>query len=242
MKYFFLLCLFLLSPVHAEIYKGVDAKGNTVYSDENTENNKAIPKPTDNVIQMPKLILINASDKEEEEEEGYVYLNIDEPVNDGIQRNNLGIISVQFSIKPALRTKDGDYIVLYLDSKEVIIPEETSDTNKQIITLGAKPKNHKISSEKKKDNQGSKPGSVKMTLPLNNIDRGLHTVYVEVRNKDKAVLITSNFVSFHMKRHSIQHNKAFGSSIGPTDSNGRPYAPGPQGIIFKPGPVIPPSQ
>ena len=79
MKYLSLLCLVcLFTPVHAEIYKGVNAEGQTIYSDEKLPNTELIPTPTDNVIQMPKLIVIQAQ-KDDDDGDAYVYLNIDNP-------------------------------------------------------------------------------------------------------------------------------------------------------------------
>lgn len=240
MKYLSLLCLVcLFTPVHAEIYKGVNAEGQTIYSDEKLPNTEKMPTPTDNVIQMPKLIVIQAQ-KDDDDGDAYVYLNIDKPANDEIIRNNAGNLSVHISIKPALRTEDGHYIALYLDGKEV-----TPDVNAE-LDLDEKD----IALDTESDNQNTNPDTeqeiipdtIKVSIPLSNVDRGMHTIYTEVIDENDEALITSNSVTFHMKRQSSQHNKPFGTPPGPVNTNGQPYSPGSQGIIFKPGPIIPPPQ
>ena len=213
MKYLYLLCLFfLLTPAQAEIYKGEGSKGQTIYSDENLPNTKKTPTPTDNVIQMQKPVIVKPV-KKDKEKGTYVYLNIDKPINDETIRDNPGNLSVQLSIKPALQTEDGHYIAIYLDGKEATPDTETDKQDSDADT-----------------EDDTITDAITMNIKLLNIDRGMHNIYVEVMNEDEEALITSNSVEFHMKRQSIQHNKPFGAS------------PGPQGVIFKPGPITAPPQ
>ena len=253
MKYLSLLYLLcFLTTVQAEIYKSSDSEGHTVYSDQDLPNSEKMATPTENVIQMPKLIIITPA-KDAEDGETYVYLNIDKPVNDEILRNNQGNVTVSISIKPALHTEDGDYLALYLDDKEVT-PDAESDLEEQSISVDGAPENQ----DTETNNQDSTPDTdidenadieedaipdtIKINIPLSNINRGEHAIYAEVTNEDGDALITSNTVIFHMKRHSIQHNKAFGTTPGPRNSAGQPFSPGSQGITFKPGPIVPAPQ
>ena len=205
MKYLSLLCLLcLLTPVQADIYKSTDSEGQTVYSDQKLPDSEKMPAPTENVIQMPKLIIITPP-KETEDGETYVYLNIDKPVNDEILRDNLGNLPVHLSIKPALHTEDGHYLALFLDGEAVTPdakPGPEAETEEDII-----------------------PDSIKMDIQLSNISRGEHAIYAEVINEEGEALITSNTVIFHMKRHSIQHKKPFGTPPGPLDGTGQLYSP-----------------
>ncbi|MCW8831648.1 MAG: DUF4124 domain-containing protein [Gammaproteobacteria bacterium] len=250
MKHFSLLFLFcLLTPVHAEIFKGVDAEGQTIYSDQNLPNTKKITPPTENLIKMPKLIMIQPNATKDTDD--YSYLNIDKPTNDLVIRDNLGNLSVQLSIKPALNTEDKHYIALYLDDK-IIFPN--TDADEQDIILDAEPSDQEETTENEANDQESPPDTdtdneeetipdtTQIKIPLSNIDRGTHTIFAEVLDADEEVLITSNSVTFHMKRHSIQHKAPFGKAPGPQNSDGNPYSPGPQGVIFKPGPIITPTQ
>ena len=236
MKYLSLLCLLcFLAPVQAEIYKSSDSEGQTVYSDQDLPNSVKMPTPTENVIQMPKLVIITPR-TETEDGEAYVHLNIDKPVDDEILRNNQGNVSVSLSIKPALHTEDGDYLVLYLDEEEVT-PGAEFNTEEQSINTDGEADNQNNDPDTESD-EDIFPDTIKTAFSLSNIDRGEHVIYAEVLNEDGDALITSNTVVFHMKRHSIQHNKAFGTTPGPRNSAGQPYSPGSQGIIFKPGPII----
>lgn len=241
MKYLYLLCLFcLLAPAQAEIYKGEDPKGQTIYSDENLPNTKKIPTPTDNVIQMPKLVIVQPV-KNDEEKGTYVYLNIDKPIYDETVRDNQGNLSVLLSIKPALQTEDGHYIAIYLDDKEFTPDVDAElDPDEQDIVIDTESNYQVVTSDTATDKQDTDTDTdteddvitdaITMNIKLLNINRGMHNIYVEVMNEDEEALITSNSVKFHMKRQSIQHNKPFGAS------------PGPQGVIFKPGPITAPPQ
>ncbi len=251
MKYFSLLFLFcLLTPIQAEIYKGVNADGQTIYSDQNLPNTKKIPRPTDNTIQMPKLVIIQPA-YEDKDDEGYSYLNIDSPTNDQTVRNNLGKLSVQISITPALHTEDEHFIALYLND-EMIFPITAMDSDEQNIELETELDDQDTASDTELNDSNTTsnddiedetdPGISKINIPLSNIDRGTHIIYAEVLDADEEALITSDSVTFHMKRNSIQHNTSLGSRPGPVNSDGNPYAPGSQGIIFKPGPIIDSSQ
>jgi len=243
MKHLFLFCLFfLLAPAQADIYKGVNEEGQTIYSDKQLPNTEKIPTPTENTIKMPKpVIVFNGSTKAKDKD--YLYLNIDKPTNEEIIRNNLGDLSVQFSINPALNTEKGHYIVFYLDSKEV-------GSDKQKATPDNKPAEKETLPDPEKMKKDKLPKIDKKTIAnavtsntmLPNVDRGEHSIYATVFNKAKKALITSNIVTFHMKRTSIQHNKPFGTPPGPVNSNGQTYTPGPQGVIFKPGPITLPAQ
>jgi len=240
MKYLYLLCLFcLLTPAHAEIYKGEGPKGQTIYSDQNLPNTKKIPTPTDNVIQMPKPVIIQQVKKDEEKVGTYVYLNIDKPINDETVRDNQGNLFIQLSIKPALQTEDGHYIAIYLDDKEFTPDVDAGlDSDEQDITIDTESNYRVMTPDTATDKQDTDADTdtendaitdtITMNIKLLNIYRGMHNIYVEVLNEDKEALISSNSVQFHMKRQSIQHNKPFGAP------------PGPQGVIFKPGPITAP--
>ncbi|MES0328574.1 MAG: DUF4124 domain-containing protein [Gammaproteobacteria bacterium] len=83
--------------------------------------------------------------------------------------------------------------------------------------------------------------TTELTIQLANISRGNHTLSAKVIDGKGKQLIRSNAVTIHMKRSSSQHNKSSGTPPGPKTSDGNPYTPGPQGIIFKPGSISPPS-
>lgn len=83
--------------------------------------------------------------------------------------------------------------------------------------------------------------TTELTIQLANIRRGKHTLSAKVIDGKGKQLIRSNAVTINMKQTSSQHNKPSGTPPGPQTFDGNPYTPGPQGIIFKPGPIYPPS-
>jgi hypothetical protein len=79
--------------------------------------------------------------------------------------------------------------------------------------------------------------STQLTVQIPNIDRGSHTLRAEIRDAKNTVLKSSNTVKFHLKRHSILHKNPTGALPGPKRADNTPYTSGPQGVIFKSGPI-----
>jgi hypothetical protein len=120
----FLLLVFGLSmfSAHAEIYRWVDADGNTVYGDNPPKKSAAKP------VNLPLLTVADspappqnkrepAKEEQKEEAEAYSDFKITSPTTDEAIRANEGNLTVTLSLKPAL--KAGDELVLYMDSKQV---------------------------------------------------------------------------------------------------------------------------
>ena len=106
--------------VQAEIYRWVDAAGNTVYGDNPPKQSAAKP------VDLPMLTVADSpapapAAKPEAapaaEEEAYTDFAITSPTADEAIRANEGNVTVSVSLKPAL--KPGDGVALYLDSKQV---------------------------------------------------------------------------------------------------------------------------
>ncbi|SEA24601.1 protein of unknown function [Thiothrix caldifontis] len=104
----------------ADIYRWVDAAGNTVYGD--TPPKQSAAKPVD----LPLLTIADSPTPAptakpetpvEETEEAYSDFKITSPGVDEAIRANEGNINVTVSLKPQL--KPGDGVSLYLDSKQV---------------------------------------------------------------------------------------------------------------------------
>lgn len=81
-------------------------------------------------------------------------------------------------------------------------------------------------------------GSTTLTATLLNINRGKHTVSAMIKDKSNKTVISSNRVTFHMKRQSELHPTA-GSGTGPSNPDGSPINPGPNNPAFRPGPIVP---
>lgn len=120
----FLLLVFGLSAVsvHAEIYRWVDAAGNTVYGDNPPKQSAAKP------VTLPLLTVADSPTpspakrepepaKETAEDVAYTDFKVTSPTVDEAIRANDGNITIAVSLKPQL--KPGDGVTLYLDSKQV---------------------------------------------------------------------------------------------------------------------------
>lgn len=106
--------------VQAEIYRWVDAAGNTVYGDNPPKQSAAKP------VDLPMLTVADSpapapaakpDAAPAAEEEAYTDFAITSPSADEAIRANEGNVTVSVSLKPAL--KPGDSVALYLDSKQV---------------------------------------------------------------------------------------------------------------------------
>lgn len=121
MKYFIALLLLTLLSIssHAEIYKGIDAEGNVIYTDEETPNTTEIQVPEGTSIPMPKpqprpLPELDVK-KDDEEKKSYTVFKIIKPDNDEVLRISSGNVPVTLSVKPELDTNLGHTISVYMD-------------------------------------------------------------------------------------------------------------------------------
>lgn len=83
--------------------------------------------------------------------------------------------------------------------------------------------------------------TTQLTVEMNNIDRGSHSLKARVRDKQGKSIISSNSIRFHLKRLSSQHSEPSGTPPGPAQPDGTRYTPGPSGTYFTPGPAPPPA-
>jgi hypothetical protein len=195
------LLLFTITS-QAEIYKGTDADGNVIYSDEELPNATEIKVPKGTSVPMPKPGAKKVVEKEEEEITSYNILKITGPANNNTISDSSGNVPVTLFITPKLDVKHGHHISIFIDGAISI----------------------------------KKTTQLKLQIP--NVSRGSHSLQAKIRDAKSKTLKSSNTISFHMKRHSIQHKKT-GASSWPLKPDGTPYTPGPQNVNFKPGPVLP---
>lgn len=119
-----LLALSLATPGFAAVYKTVRPDGTVVYSDQ-PPTEQAAP------LNLPQLQLIPGENlaapptprdrgiNEEAPAELYRSLAIVEPEPDGTVRDTTGRVPVRIDLDPPLITKEGDYLILYLDGQPV---------------------------------------------------------------------------------------------------------------------------
>jgi hypothetical protein len=114
-----LLITLLLIPLGAaaEIYKSVDAEGNTIYTDKPDSQAEEFIVPSMNAIPMPK-----PAPKQEPEEKPatptYQSFSIVSPKTDQVIRDNNGNIALQLRSQPKLQA--GHYFAVYVDGHMLV--------------------------------------------------------------------------------------------------------------------------
>lgn len=171
----FLLAVFGLSAVsvHAEIYRWVDADGNTVYGDNPPKQSAAkpvnLPLLTVADSPVPKQEAPNAAQqaagkKAGDEAEAYSDFKIASPTAEEAIRANEGNVTVSVALKPQL--KPGDGITLYLDAKQV--------------ATGAS-----------------------LSFALTEVERGEHSVFAVLNDAGGNIIQNTEPVKFSVLRHSV---------------------------------------
>ena len=116
----------------AELYKGLDADGNTVYSDTPFEDAEAFTPPPISVMDASR----EAVDKKDVDDKAvefkYMSFDIVSPTNNQTIRNDPDI-NVSLSLKPGLNTEQNHSIWVLLDGKPVV--KNAQDLSLQIGRL-----------------------------------------------------------------------------------------------------------
>ncbi len=120
--------LFIMASVQADVYRSVDEEGNVIYTDKPSPDAEKIDiKEVQTIESGPTTPSKQApSQAKEPEVEQYTNLQITSPENDTALRDNAGNVSISVNVEPALNTKVGDQLVLYLDGKDIAKGSGTS--------------------------------------------------------------------------------------------------------------------
>ena len=115
------LLLILSFSSHAGLYKGLDAEGNVVYSDEPFANSEEMTAPPISVVDAPKIKPKPVVEKEAavETETKYTHFSITSPSNDQTIWNEPQLV-VTTKITPALNTAQGHTTWLIMDGKALV--------------------------------------------------------------------------------------------------------------------------
>ena len=114
------LLLAIAMPLHAEIFRWVDAQGNVVYGDKPPKQTAA------QAVNLPTLTVADsftpapnapAAKPEEPQASAYSDFKVSTPTTDEEVRANDGNVTVTLALQPQLQPNDG--ITLYLDGKQV---------------------------------------------------------------------------------------------------------------------------
>jgi len=121
-----LLCVVFTSSAFAEMYKWVDKDGNISYSDQppfkgaqKLDAPAITTVPATDIPEKQPAVSAEASKSKNKDTTSYSYLKIISPENDATIRNNEGNFSVSITLKPALDTKHGHYLSVFMDGKVV---------------------------------------------------------------------------------------------------------------------------
>ena len=168
-----LVLSFSVFSVNAEIYRWVDANGNTVYGDSPPKQSAAKP------MNLPLLTVADSPVPKQEsrttapttkpkagdtDAEAYSDFKITSPAADEAIRANEGSVSVSASLKPQL--KPGDSVALYLDAKQVA--------------------------------SGSS-----LSFALTEVERGEHSVFAVLSDAGGNIIQNTEPVKFNVLRYSV---------------------------------------
>jgi hypothetical protein len=105
----------------AELYKGIDEKGDVVYADKPFANAEQFTPPSLTIVDAPKVIVREEVIAEEKpnEETKYDKFSITAPVNDQTIWN-AATLSVSLQLSPALNTAQGHTAWLLMDGKPLV--------------------------------------------------------------------------------------------------------------------------
>jgi len=115
------LLLIVSFSSHAGLYKGLDAEGNVVYSDEPFANSEEMTAPPISVVDAPKIKPEPVAEEKvaEETETTYSRFSITSPKNDQTIWNE-SQLAVTTKITPALDTAQGHTTWLIMDGKALV--------------------------------------------------------------------------------------------------------------------------
>lgn len=171
MKHIILLLSLLPALALSQIYKSIDADGNTIYTDiAPTEDAKELEVDKLNISEAPKKQYVRPKDiknpKEKQTQapvDRYTQLRITSPDNDTTVRHNEGKITITVSLTPELYTRYEDKLLITIDG---------------LIVNDGKAK----------------------SINLESIERGTHTISAYVQDKNGNIMLSAQPTVFHMHR------------------------------------------
>jgi len=136
MRYAVLLLLFLVATGHAAVYKSVNEDGEVVYSDTPAPDAERVRLPklqTYNPDDIPSLARIKRIPVKNDFYSGFVFV---QPEDNATIRDNLGMVTTELSLQPALITGRGHRIQFYLDNQPYGPPIEQLTVNMSNLVRG----------------------------------------------------------------------------------------------------------
>ncbi|HYQ71295.1 MAG TPA: DUF4124 domain-containing protein [Gammaproteobacteria bacterium] len=119
MKLILLLLALASWQANAAIYKSVNADGEVVYSDTETQGAEKVQMPALPTYQPPPVPASSVAPpvKAPEKKAFYKRFDVVSPQNEETVRNNLGVVNVAVSLTPALQTRLNHRLQFYLNGE-----------------------------------------------------------------------------------------------------------------------------
>ena len=118
MKLILILLALFTCQAHAAIYKSVNADGDVVYSDTQTQGAEKVQMPALPTYTPPPVPASSvAPPKAPEKEAFYKSFVIVSPANEETIRNNLGVVNIEAKLTPALQTRLKHRVQFYLNGE-----------------------------------------------------------------------------------------------------------------------------
>ena len=134
MKLILILLALLTFQVNAAIYKTINADGEVVYSDTETQGAEKVEMPALPTFTPPPLPATRvAPPRVPEKKPVYEQFEIVSPVNEETIRNNLGVLNIETRLTPALQTRQNHRVQFYLNGEPYGTP--VGKTNLTISNL-----------------------------------------------------------------------------------------------------------
>ena len=120
LKGLLLSALLITFSINAELYKGLDAEGNVVYSDRPFTNSEQFTPPSLTIMDAPKIPAKEDISKETEENPfKYTRFSITAPKNNEVIWNNPQLM-VALKVTPKLNVAEGHTTWLMMDGKPLV--------------------------------------------------------------------------------------------------------------------------
>ena len=112
----------IISSAYAQMYKGIDAEGDVVYSDKPFADSRQFTPPPITVVEPVKVPVKEEAEAEEDAlpvVDAYKSFSIVTPTNDETM-HNVPDLAIALNLSPPLNTDEGHNIWLLMDGKPVI--------------------------------------------------------------------------------------------------------------------------
>ena len=134
MERILILLILFACQANAEIYKSVNASGEVVYSDTQTQGAERVQVPAIPTYTPPPLPATSFKPVQAPEKEAfYKSFAVVSPANEETIRNNLGILNVEAKLTPALQTRLNHRVQFFLNGEPYGTP--VGKTNLTITNL-----------------------------------------------------------------------------------------------------------